>query len=145
MQDKDNIFNSELIELKTYLLSLYLKATTFQKIYSFICMCLYPLLSHPQRNLRNSSWLPFLLPNSFSGQTAILRICNGKFNHYLKKKDYTASTPVSKVWREIFLNTQTTIKTYENFCTVAYLVTYILKLVWVDGNAHIVLTCKKKQ
>lgn len=35
MQDKGNTFNMELIKLKTYLLSLYLKITTLQKI-SFI-------------------------------------------------------------------------------------------------------------
>lgn len=142
MQVKGNIFNMELIKLKTYLLSLHLKTTTWQKI-SFIYMCLHSLPSHPQRILRNSSRLPFPLPNSFSGQTAILRICNGKLNHYLKKKDYSFYFSVSKVWHEIF-NTQTTIKTYENFCTVTYLVIYILKLVWVDGNTEI-LTCKKKQ
>lgn len=146
MKDKGNIFKMELIKLKSYLLSLYLKNITSQKI-SFVYTCIHSLPSHPQRSLRNSRWLPLPLPNSFSGQIAILRICNGKLSHYLKKKDYSFCSSLSKVQHEmyeVFLNTQTAIKTYENFCTATYLVTYILKLVWVDGNAHI-LTCKKKR
>lgn len=74
-----------------------------------------------QRSLRNATWLLFPLPNSFSGQNVMLRICNSKFNHYLeKKKDDSFSSSVSNRWyqHEICINTQITIKENKNFGTV---------------------------
>lgn len=105
----------ELMKLKTYLLSLYLKTTTLQKI--SLSTCAYTLYRHIHRRVSETpADCLFLYQINSQDRLLFWELVMVNLITIWKRKDYDFCSSVSKVWHEMYeisLSTQTTIKTRE--------------------------------